>query len=309
MSIRGSIRLVLASIPLLASGAFAQDEYFAAVTIRTTPVADGIYVLEGEGGNVGLCVGEDAAFLIDDQFAQLTEKIQAAVKAVTDQPIRFVVNTHYHGDHTGGNENFRNSGSIVISHEIARERMTQTIFNEVFERDVPPGPEGGLPDITFDRSMTFRMNGHTIDVVHVPAAHTDGDAFVYFREADVLHCGDLFFNRRFPFIDTGAGGSIDGSIAAIDSLLAHTTENTRVIPGHGPVGTRADLIAFQEMLKESRAIVQKGIDEGIDINTFVLSKPLAKFDSPWGQHNLPTDMFVRIVYASLRRQAEAQKKD
>src|SRR5690606_7730553 len=117
MSIRGSIRLVLASIPLLASGAFAQDEYFAAVTIRTTPVADGIYVLEGEGGNVGLCVGEDAAFLIDDQFAQLTEKIQAAVKAVTDQPIRFVVNTHYHGDHTGGNENFRNSGSIVISHE------------------------------------------------------------------------------------------------------------------------------------------------------------------------------------------------
>lgn len=309
MSIRGSFCLVLASTSILASGASGQDDYFDAVTIKTTQVTEGIYVLEGEGGNIGLCVGPDAAFLIDDQFAPLTEKIKAAVAKVTDQPIRFVFNTHYHGDHTGGNENLRNDGSIVISHETTRERMTQTIFNEVFGRDVAPGPEGGLPDITFDRSMTFHLNGQTIDVVHVPSAHTDGDAFVHFREADVLHCGDLFFNGRFPFIDTGAGGSIDGSIGAVDSLLARATENTRIVPGHGPVGTRADLLAFQEMMKESRAIVQKAIDAGTELNEFVLSKPLAKFDDPWGKQNLPTDMFVRIVHASLLQQSQAQQKD
>lgn len=309
MSVRGSFGVVFA-LSVLASGALGQspEEYFATVTIRTTQVTEGIYVLEGEGGNIGLCVGPDAAFLIDDQFAPLTEKIKAAVAKVTEQPIRFVVNTHYHGDHTGGNENLRGSGSVVIAHETARERMTQTIFNEVFGRETPPGPAGGLPDITFDQTVTFFLNGQTIEVVHVPPAHTDGDAFVHFREADVLHCGDLFFNGRYPFIDTGVGGSIDGAIGAVDSLLARTNETTRLIPGHGPLGNRADLVAYHEMLKESRALVQKAIDAGGDVNAIVASRPLAKFDDPWGQYNLPTDMWVRIVYASLMQQAAGTQK-
>lgn len=305
MSVRSSFCVALAAVSILVPCSQGQD--FSDVTIGTTLVTEGIYVLSGEGGNIGLCVGPDAAFLIDDQFAPLTEKIKAAIAKVSDKPIRFVVNTHHHGDHTGGNENLRASGSLVIAQETARERMGQTIYNELFMREVPAGPEGGFPDITFDQSVTFHVNGQTIEVVHVPRAHTDGDAFVHFKEADVIHCGDVFFNGMYPFIDTSAGGSIDGLIGAVDSLLARSTETTQLIPGHGPIGNRADLVAYQEMLKESRIRVQKGIDAGTELNEFVLSYPLADFDKPWGKSMLPSDMFVRIVYASLMQQADARQ--
>jgi glyoxylase-like metal-dependent hydrolase (beta-lactamase superfamily II) len=206
----------------------AQD--FESVEIKTTRVASGIYMLEGRGGNLGVSIGSDGAFLIDDQFAPLTEKILAAIRKLSGAPIRFVLNTHWHGDHTGGNENLGKAGALIVAHENVRERMSVEQFIEAFGRRVDPSPPGALPVVTFTDAVTFHLNGDEIHAFHVPPAHTDGDSIVHFRIANVVHTGDTYFNGRYPFIDLSTGGTIDGVIAAADRLLELCDTETRIIP-------------------------------------------------------------------------------
>jgi len=267
--------------------------------IETIPVADGIFMLVGQGGNLGLFVGDDGGFLIDDQYAPLSEKIRAAIAAVTDRPVRFVVNTHWHGDHTGGNENFGKAGAILVAHENVRARMSTEQFLEAFGRTVPASPEAALPGVTFTDAVTFHWNGDEVRVFHVDPAHTDGDAVVHFRRADVLHAGDLFFNGLYPFIDVSSGGSLAGMIAAVDRILALVGPDTKIIPGHGPLGGVEDLRAYRAMLAAVHAKVRAWVDDGKTADEVVAARPTGEFDEAWGNGFLKPNDWVRIVYASV----------
>src|SRR5262249_43980082 len=203
---------------------------------------------EGAGGNIGLCVGPEGVLVIDDQFAPLSDKIMAAIKAISDKPVRFLFNTHFHGDHTGGNENFAKAGVAIIAQDNARKRMTVEQYNAVFDRRTPPSPALALPIVTFNDSVTFHIGNEEITCFHVPNAHTDGDAIVYFPQDNVVHMGDCLFNGRYPILDVSAGGSSAGMIAAVERMLKVTNADTKFIPGHGPLATRKDVEAFRDML-------------------------------------------------------------
>ena len=218
------------------------------MTVKVVPVAPGVYMLEGLGGNIGLSVGKDDAFIIDDQYAPLSAKIKAAVATVTPKPVRFVVNTHWHFDHVGGNEAMAGSGAIIFAHENTRRRMSSDQFIAAFNRKVPASPTAALPVITFSDTITFYTNDDTVRTFHVANAHTDGDAIIFFTKANVVHMGDTFFNGRYPLIDVSTGGSLPGMIAAANQGLAMTNAETRFIPGHGPLATRADLVRYRDML-------------------------------------------------------------
>ncbi len=270
------------------------------VTIETTKVADGVYMLQGAGGNIGVSVGEDGVFLIDDQYAPLTEKIRAAVAAISDQPIRFVLNTHWHGDHTGGNENLGEAGALIVAHDNVRRRMSAEHFNELFGRTTPASPAGALPVVTFTDAVTFHLNGEEIHAFHLPPAHTDGDSVVHFKKSDVVHTGDLFFNGMYPFIDIWSGGSVDGYIAAVERVLGMVGDGTRIISGHGPHSGRAELVEFLAMLKEVRAAVAVHVDAGKSLEETLAAKPTAALDEKWGGGFLNAERFTTIVYKSLK---------
>jgi glyoxylase-like metal-dependent hydrolase (beta-lactamase superfamily II) len=282
------------------SSSHAQRD-FSKVEVTTVRVSDGVYMLMGAGGNLGVSVGEDGVFLVDDQFAPLTEKIKAAVAAISDRPIRFVLNTHWHGDHTGGNENMGEAGALIVAHENVRKRMSVEQFIEAFGRKVPPSPEGALPVVTFTDAVTFHLNGDELHAFHVPPAHTDGDAIVHFRKANVLHMGDLYFNSLYPFIDVSSGGSVDGMIEAADRALALADKNTKIIPGHGELSDRQGLERFREMLTTVRDRIKKAISEGKSLDQIKASKPTAEFDEVWGKGFLNPDRFVEILYTDLSR--------
>jgi len=267
------------------------------VEIKTYEVVAGkIYMLEGQGGNLGVSIGEDGVFLIDDQYAPLTEKIVAAIAKLSDKPIRFVLNTHWHGDHTGGNENLGKAGTLIVAHDNVRVRMSSEQFIAAFNSKTPPSPKDALPVVTFNDAVTFHFNGDEIHAFHVAPAHTDGDSIVHFRKADVLHMGDVFFNTIYPFIDTGAGGSIDGMIAAVERTLPLIDEKAKLIPGHGPVGDKASLTAYLEMLRGVRDAIAPLVAAGKSVEEVVAAKPTAPFDEKWGQGFLNADVFTKIVY-------------
>ena len=285
---------------LLASSAQAQNPPdFSQVTVKVIPVASGIYMLEGLGGNIGLSVGKDDAFLIDDQYAPLSAKIKAAVATVTPKPVRFVVNTHWHFDHVGGNEALAGSGAIIFAHENTRRRMSSEQFIAALNRKVPASPTAALPVITFSDTITFYTNDDTVRTFHVANAHTDGDAIIFFRKANVVHMGDTFFNGRYPLIDLSSGGSLVGMIAAANQGLAMTNADTRFIPGHGPLATRADLVRYRDMLVATRDRVGKLIAEHKTLKEILDAKPLADLDAQWGNGNIKSDQFLTIVYQSL----------
>ena len=248
-------------------------------------------------------MGVDAAFLIDDQYAPLTPKVKAAVAALTSKPVRFVLNTHWHLDHTGGNKDLGESGTLIVAHENVRKRMTTEQFLEAFGMKVPPADPAALPVVTFNDTVTFHLNGEEIYAFHVPPAHTDGDCIVQFRKANVLHGGDTFFNGMYPFIDLSSGGSVDGMIAAADRMLALAGEGTKIIPGHGPLGTKADLKAYRDMLATSRDRVAALVKAGKTLEQVMAAKPLADLDAKWGQGFLKADPFVSILYKDLSRPA------
>ena len=277
----------------------AQD--WEAVEIETIDVAPGVHMLMGRGGNIGVSAGEHGIFLVDDQYAPLTDKIVAALRAISDAPIRFVINTHWHGDHTGGNENLGEIGALVVAHENVRKRMTVEQFIEAIGDTVPPAPEGALPVVTFTDAVTFHLNGDDIRVFHVEHAHTDGDAVIHFPGADVIHAGDVYFSETYPFIDVSSGGSIDGTIAAVDTILAIAGENTRIMPGHGRLSNRAELAAYGDMLRGARDAVAAAIRQGKTVDQVVAAKPTAKWDAQWGGGFIDPERFVRGLFSDLSR--------
>jgi glyoxylase-like metal-dependent hydrolase (beta-lactamase superfamily II) len=291
--------VLIGSLALLAAPVMAQGQDFSKVVIRTEQVAPGVHVLFGAGGNIGVSVGPDGAFLIDDQYAPLTPKILDAVKAIGPQPVRFVLNTHWHGDHSGGNENLGTAGAVIVAHDNVRVRMSTEQFIGAMNTRVPPSPKAALPVVTFADAVTLHLNGQTIRAVHVAPAHTDGDTLVRFDEANVVHMGDIYFSNGYPFIDLSSGGSALGMIAAVDKGLSLGDANTRYIPGHGPVTGRAELRAYRAMLADIVGKVQTGIRAGQSLEAILAAKPTAAYDAKWGGAFINAERFVRIVHASL----------
>ncbi len=289
--------LIMAS---LAAPVWAQQD-FSAIEIETIQVAGGVYMLVGAGGNIGLSVGDDGAFVVDDQFAPLNEKIMAAIAAVTDADVKFLVNTHFHGDHTGGNEAFGAAGAVIVAHENVRARMSTDQFREIFNQPIPASPSGALPIVTFSDEMTFHWNGDTIRAIHVAPAHTDGDTILHFQDANVIHMGDTFFNGVYPFIDVSSNGDINGIIAAGYRALGIANEDTAIIPGHGPVSDAAGLAAWLDVLKVTRVSMQSLIDRGMSEDEAVAARPTAEFDEQYGGGFMNPENFNRLLYQSLSR--------
>ena len=291
---------VFATVALAAfgsSGAQDSDER----QIETVAVADGVYMFQGRGGNIGVSVGEDGVVLIDDQYAPVTDKIRQAVGRVSDQVIRFVLNTHWHGDHTGGNENFGKAGVLIVAHDNVRERMSVEHFIERWDRTIPASPEEALPVVTFTEAVTFHLNDEEIHAFHVATAHTDGDSIVHFRRANVLHMGDVYFNGMYPYIDVYSGGSIDGMIAAVDGVLELAGPQTKIIPGHGPLSNREELLTYRAMLSGVRARIASMIEAGQSLEEITAAKPTAELDEKWAHGFIKPDTFVSIVHESLSK--------
>jgi len=285
--------LALASVP-----AAAQQD-FTKVEVKAEKLAEGVFMLTGAGGNIGVSAGPDGVFMIDSQYAPLTDKIKAAIAGISPLPVRFLLNTHWHGDHVGGNENLGKTGVVIVAQENVRKRMSAEQVIKAFNQTVPPSPAVALPLVTFVDAVSFHVNGDDIDAFHVPPAHTDGDAIVYFRKANVLHMGDTFFNEMYPFVDLSTGGSIAGMIGACGRGLSMGDASTKVIPGHGPSGNKADLKAFRDMLVASRDAVAPLVKAGKTLDEAKAAKPTAALDEKWGKGFLKPDVWVSIVYADL----------
>ena len=300
---RKAISLFFFSIFIAAFSTSAQQD-FSKVQMKVTKVSGTVYMLEGAGGNIGASVGDDGIVVVDDEFLLLADKIEAALKGIADKPVKFVLNTHWHGDHTGGNPHFGEKAPI-IAQENVRKRLAsggKTRFGEV-----KPAEKVALPVITFENDVTVHLNGEDIRAIHVPNGHTDGDSVIFFPKANVVHMGDDFFNGgMFPFIDIDSGGSVQGMIAGDEKVLAETPDDVKIIPGHGPLGTKDDLRKFITMLKETSGAVQAGIKKGKTLDQLKKENVLAKWDS-YGKSFIKTDVFVEILYASLTQKNSGPK--
>jgi len=289
-------------LTLATGAAFAQQD-FSDVQIQTTQVADGLYMLVGAGGNLSLSVGADGAFLVDDQFAPMSDKILAAIAAVTDDDVKFLVNTHFHGDHTGGNENIGRTGAVIVAHENVRARMSTDQFRAIFNQPIPASPAAALPVVTFPDQINFHWNGTEIVAFHVANAHTDGDSIIAYPQKNVLHMGDVFFNGAYPFVDVSSDGSLDGYIAAVERVLAlpFVNNQTKIIPGHGPLATPADLRSYLTMMQTARERISALIDRGLSEDQAVAADPMADHNAKWGGGFMNPENFVRLSYQSLAR--------
>ena len=282
----------------------AQATDYSKVQIKTTKVSGNIYMLEGAGGNIAASVGDDGIVIVDDQFAPLAEKIQAAFKSlgITDKPVRFVINTHYHGDHTGGNFPFANSGSTVIAQDNVRKRLESGGtggYSESTKMEMKPAEKGALPVITFEHDVTVHLNGEDIRALHFPSGHTDGDSIIFFPKNNVVHMGDDFVRYGFPFIDVLSGGSVQGMIDALEKASAQLPADVKVIPGHGALSNLDDVRAFVKMLKETSAVVQSAINAHKTLDQMKQEKILAAWDSKWSGDFIKTDAWIETVYNSL----------
>jgi cyclase len=288
-TLRVGLALALAALPAMAQ----QD--FSKVEIKVIPVAGNIYMLQGAGGNIGVSAGPDGILIVDDQYAPLAEKIRAALKGINPGQLRFILNTHWHGDHTGGNATFSSEGEIIAQENVRKRLSTdQTVMGE----KVPASPPAALPVITFEDKVSVHFNGEEIKAIHFPHGHTDGDSIIFFTKSNVVHMGDDFFTGRFPFVDIGSGGSVQGMTANVAKVIAQVPANVKIIPGHGPLSTIDDLKAYHRMLVETTAVVQKGI---------AARKTLAQLKAAglpdewkeWGSGFIKTDVWIETVYNSL----------
>jgi cyclase len=295
------VRLTAVLFVLIGLGmnAAAQERDFSKVQIKVHKVADGIYMLEGAGGNIGASVGEDGIVIVDDQFAPLAPKIQAALKGITDKPVRFVLNTHFHFDHTGGNLDFGKAGSTIVAHENVRKRLAAGATNKRFNITTPPAAKEALPVVTFDKSASVHLNGEDIRAIHFPNGHTDGDSVIFFTKANVVHMGDDFFNGMFPFVDTDSGGSVLGYIQAIEGVLKQVNHDTKFIPGHGPLATTEDARKYVAMLKETRTLVADAVTKKMTPEQMKANKILAKFEESYGKGFIKADDWIDTLYADV----------
>jgi cyclase len=280
-----------------AVGAALAQQDFSRVEIRTQKLSDTLYMLVGAGGNIALSAGDDATFIVDDQFAPLVPKIKAAVAAVARKPVQFVLNTHYHFDHTGGNEAFGKEGALIVAHDNVRRRMSTDQVLALFNETQKASPKAALPVVTVGSDVTFHINGEEVHAFHVPRAHTDGDLIVHFRRADVVHMGDIYFNGFYPFIDGDGGGSADGVIAAVDRVLAMASERTRIIPGHGPLATKADLARYRQMLATVTQRIRDARGQGRTDSDIRNAKITADLDAAWGNGFLKPDVWLMMMLA------------
>ncbi len=269
------------------------------VEIKTEKVADDIYALFGSGGNIGLAVGADYAYLIDDQFAPLSDKIMAAVREKTDKPIKFLVNTHWHGDHTGGNAKFAKSGTVIIAHDAVRMRMA-TVQERGEGRSSQPSPYEALPKITYSDQLKIHLDStRTMHIMHVNPSHTDGDSYIYFPESNVIHMGDNFSNGGYPYIDLNSGGDIDGFIRNHNMVLFLIDDETKIIPGHGPVTNRKKLMAYRDMLVRLRTRVKKAKSSGKTLEETLNLRLSSEWDDEFGQGFIDPTEIISSIYWSL----------
>lgn len=281
----------------LCSAALAQN--FDKVQINTEKLNETTYMLTGAGGNLAVSVGADAVFLIDDQYAPMAPKIQAAIAALSDKPVKFVLNTHWHGDHTGGNEHFGKANTLIVAHENVRKRMSSDQLIAFLNIQVKPQPQAALPVVTFSGDLTFHLNGEELYVFHVPNGHTDGDAIIHFKTSNLIHMGDIFFNTAYPFIDVSSGGTVDGLIAAVDRALAVSNDQTRFIPGHGPLASKADLSAYRNMVATIAGRLKTLVKQGKTLEQAIDAKPTADYDAGWGKGFIGPERFVAMLYQEL----------
>jgi len=284
---------------LLAFGAAAQAPNFDAVQIKTIKVAQNIYVLEGQGGNIGVSVGADGILIVDDQFAPLADKIKAALKTLGEGKLKFVLNTHWHGDHTGGNVQFGPEAPI-IAHDNVRRRLATEQKSEFFKRTTPASPKEALPVITFDKSLSVHFNGEEIKVIHFPQGHTDGDSVIFFTNSNVVHMGDDFFVARFPFVDLESGGSVQGLTRNIGEIIPKLAADVKIIPGHGPISTVEDLKQYHHMLLETTAVVQSKMKAGKTVAQIKAEGLPAEWAS-WGSGFIKTDVWLETIHRSLSK--------
>ncbi|HXC71119.1 MAG TPA: MBL fold metallo-hydrolase [Pyrinomonadaceae bacterium] len=288
--------LVPAVLLLFAISVTAQTD-FSKVEIKVTKVAGNVYMLEGAGGNIGVSVGDDGILIVDDQFAPLADKIRAALKGIADKKLRFILNTHWHGDHTGGNEAF-GPEAPVIAHDNVRKRMATEQKSEFFKRTTPASPKEALPVITFNQNLTVYFNGEEIRAIHFPHGHTDGDSVIFFSTSNVVHLGDDFFAGRFPFVDLESGGSVEGLTKNIAEIITKIPAGAKLIPGHGPLSTIEDLMNYHNMLVTTSDIVRAKIKAGKTLEQ-IKSEGLPDTWKSWGTGFIKTDMWLEIIYRSL----------
>jgi cyclase len=298
----GGLALALL-VPLAAwaPSALAQGQDFSKVEIKTQKLTDTTYMLQGAGGNIGLSVGDDAVFIIDDQFAPLAPKIKAAIARITPKPVQFVLNTHFHFDHTGGNEALGKDGALIVAHDNVRRRMSSDQLISFIGARQPTSPKVALPVITVAGELTFHINGEEVQAFHVPRAHTDGDLIVHFKKSDVVHMGDTFFNGTYPFIDAGSGGSAEGMVAAADRVLALATDKTQIIPGHGPLANRAALLAYRNMLAAVTQRIQSLRREGKSDEQIRAAAPSADHDATFGAGFIKPEAFVVMMLGAINK--------
>lgn len=282
---------------LISSCVFAQPDWDA-VEIRPEKITDHVYVLYGAGGNIGLALGQEYAYVIDDQFAQLTDKILAAVRGITDKPVRFVVNTHWHGDHVGGNENLAGQGAIIIAHENVRKRMgMRTDRGE--GRIVEPASFAARQKITFSEEMTIHLDStRSMHLMHVDPSHTDGDSYIYFPEENIIHMGDNFIDG-YPFIDLQSGGDVDGFVRNLNMVLFIVDDQTRIIPGHGAVAGREQLVSFRNMIQDIRTLVKQARDSGKSLEEIQQMKLTAPWDAQYFKGFIEPDRLVEAIFSSV----------
>jgi glyoxylase-like metal-dependent hydrolase (beta-lactamase superfamily II) len=285
---------IAAGLLLLSALAAAQDQDFSKVEIKVTKVAGTVYMLEGAGGNIGASVGEDGIVVIDDQFAPLAPKIEAALKGITDKPVRFILNTHYHGDHTGGNAEFAKLGTL-IAQENVRKRLAEGSEIKRFGK-TPPAPKEALPIITFEHDVSVHLNGEDVRAIHFPHGHTDGDSVIFFPQSNVVHMGDDFVTYGFPFVDIENGGSVSGMVAGVEKVLSMTKPDTKFIPGHGGLSTADDVRKFLAMLQETRAAVADAVKKHKTPEQMKKEKLLAKWEADYGKGFIKTDDWVDALY-------------
>jgi glyoxylase-like metal-dependent hydrolase (beta-lactamase superfamily II) len=267
--------------------------------IDTTRLADGLYLLAGAGGNCVVRVGAAGVVLVDTGYGPTAETLRSEVSGISDKPVRVVINTHWHLDHVDGNKAFLNSGATVVAHENVRLHMSSDQILAVLDRDVPASPDEALPTLTYEEELILYWDNEKLSLIHVPSAHSDGDTIVVFHANNVIHTGDIFFNLGYPYIDISHGGTIDGMIAAVKSILELANESTRIVPGHGPLATPNDLETYLGMLEDYRSIIAREVESGKDLAAILESPQTGDIDAKWGKVFFTPEQFTEMVLETL----------